>query len=468
VASAAAVSVVSLLAVVPCFWQQRIQAGDLSSHVYNAWLASFISSRHPAGLQLARQTTNFLFDEMLSLAAANLGYAAAERLVVAVAVLVFVWGAFRFAGRLASGRPWGIVPLLLIFAYGWTFHMGFFNFYLSLGICLWALSYAIDFRWPAAALALPFALLAWMAHPLPVLWSAGAITWAAARQRLRPRTLFYLGSVYAVTVALVSIGLQLRYPAHWSAEQLFTLTGADQAWLFDTKYYLAFAGILFAWAVPAMRRAKSRESGIGFGKLPAQLALLTAFSAAVLPGRILLPGYGHGLEFITERMSIIVAMCILASMAGTVIPRGLQAFTIGLALVYFGMMYHDWRGLNRLEDRLDQAVAQLPGGTRVITALRIPGSRIPAATHLVDRACIGRCFSYANYEASTGQFRLRATAPNLVVVSEYAVSYQMKMGAYAARAQDGPLFQLAVAPAGVTVKPLLPGERQTISVVSPF
>jgi len=29
--------------------------------------------------------------------------------------------------------------------------------------------------------------------------------------------------------------------------------------------------------------------------------------------------------------------------------------------------------------------------------------------HSVDRACIGHCFSYSNYEPSSGQFRVRAS-----------------------------------------------------------
>ena len=29
--------------LVPCFWQPRIQSVDLSSHIYNAWLASLIA-----------------------------------------------------------------------------------------------------------------------------------------------------------------------------------------------------------------------------------------------------------------------------------------------------------------------------------------------------------------------------------------------------------------------------------------
>ena len=33
---------VSLLLLAPCYWQSRVQAGDLSSHIYNAWLAQSI------------------------------------------------------------------------------------------------------------------------------------------------------------------------------------------------------------------------------------------------------------------------------------------------------------------------------------------------------------------------------------------------------------------------------------------
>ena len=33
---------ISALLVVPCWWHRRIEAGDLASHVYNAWLAQLI------------------------------------------------------------------------------------------------------------------------------------------------------------------------------------------------------------------------------------------------------------------------------------------------------------------------------------------------------------------------------------------------------------------------------------------
>jgi len=36
------IAVVALLLLVPCFWKPHIRAGDLPSHLYNAWLAGQI------------------------------------------------------------------------------------------------------------------------------------------------------------------------------------------------------------------------------------------------------------------------------------------------------------------------------------------------------------------------------------------------------------------------------------------
>ncbi|HSY66086.1 MAG TPA: hypothetical protein VK829_15935, partial [Terriglobales bacterium] len=46
----------SILFLVPCFWQSRIQAGDLSSHIYNVWLASLTSQGKVHGLWIAPQS----------------------------------------------------------------------------------------------------------------------------------------------------------------------------------------------------------------------------------------------------------------------------------------------------------------------------------------------------------------------------------------------------------------------------
>lgn len=45
------------------------------------------------------------------------------------------------------------------------------------------------------------------------------------------------------------------------------------------------------------------------------------------------------------------------------------------------------------------------------------GSRV-VIEHIVDRACIGRCFSYDDYEPATGQFRIRASPGNSIVLAD--------------------------------------------------
>ena len=57
---------VSLLLLAPCNWQPRLQAGDLSSHSYSSWLARLIESGRAQGLEAVHQTTNLLFDALVS------------------------------------------------------------------------------------------------------------------------------------------------------------------------------------------------------------------------------------------------------------------------------------------------------------------------------------------------------------------------------------------------------------------
>src|SRR5262245_31217330 len=118
------VAAVALL-LAPCFWHSRLQAGDLSSQIYNACPAHLIAAGRAPGLTIEFHTTNLLFDWMLSALLPAFGANAAQRIAVAIGVQVFVWGAFAFV-RAASGRAlWALFPLLAMLAYGWVFHAGF-------------------------------------------------------------------------------------------------------------------------------------------------------------------------------------------------------------------------------------------------------------------------------------------------------------------------------------------------------
>ena len=69
---------ISAVLLIPCFWHQRIEAGDLGSHVYNAWLAQLIEKGQAPGLYFAKQWNNVLFDIALLHAANLFGFAAAD------------------------------------------------------------------------------------------------------------------------------------------------------------------------------------------------------------------------------------------------------------------------------------------------------------------------------------------------------------------------------------------------------
>ena len=102
---------ISALILVPCFWHPHIEAGDLGSHIYNAWLAQLIEHGQAPGLRIAYPSTNILFDSLLSGLAKVFGLHAAEILSVAIAVLIFFWETFALvaaaskrAAKLRCGR----------------------------------------------------------------------------------------------------------------------------------------------------------------------------------------------------------------------------------------------------------------------------------------------------------------------------------------------------------------------------
>src|SRR5260370_15253157 len=107
-----------------------------------------------------------------------------ERVAVTVAVQVFFWGCFAFVSVVAGRRAWSIVPFLLMLAYGAVFRLGFFNFYISVGICLWAIALVWQNRLRLRLVAIPLFVLAFTAHSLPVVWAIGVCVCVLVLRRL--------------------------------------------------------------------------------------------------------------------------------------------------------------------------------------------------------------------------------------------------------------------------------------------
>jgi hypothetical protein len=438
----------SLAVLLPCYWQPRIQAGDLSSHIYNAWLAGLIGSGRLDGLQIVHQATNVLFDLLLSVLLPGVGADWAQRISVSVAVMIFVWGAFAFVSAV-SGRPaWHLLPCLAMLAYGWVFHVGFFNFYLSLGLCFWALAALWSPRPARVAAACALFGLAYTAHALPVLWAVALVVYLWIAQTIPGRARAALLGVALAALVAAHFAITRRMTSNWGMKQLMAATGADQALVFNHKYGLLMAALLFVWATYLLALVRAEGASAAAQSIPLHWCVLTAAGIFILPSTVLIPGYRHALVYIADRMSLASAVCICALVARAPLRAVQRSMLLVVALGFFVYLFHDERSLNRFEDRVDQAVGQLPPGTRVVSPILDSGLSINVLAHMVDRACLGRCYSYSNYEPSTWAFRVRAVKSNPYVIDDYGASFDMQLGKYKFKPADLPLYALVLSDSG--------------------
>src|SRR6266571_9368923 len=102
-----------------------------------------------------------------------------------LSVVLFFWGVFAFVRAITERPPWFLTPCIAMLAYGYSFSMGFINYYLSLGLACFGLAIlwrGRGFAWIAGAL---IALLAVLAHPIGFLWLLGTLVYVWIRAKLR-------------------------------------------------------------------------------------------------------------------------------------------------------------------------------------------------------------------------------------------------------------------------------------------
>jgi hypothetical protein len=454
-----AIPLFSAALLMPCFWQSRIQAADLASHIYNAWLASQIHQGKAPGLWISPQANNVLFDWMLEWLLVHVGPNAAQRLAVSATVLLFGWGAVLFIFRAAGRNWWLAAPCVAMLSYGFIFHMGFFNFYLSMGLCLWYLAIFWKSSWQVRALSVPFLIAAWLAHPFPVLWAAGTAAYIAVADRFRSRRRFLLLMLALAVLLDVRYILTHRYSYSWSWRQFLFATGAAQINLFGSKYLLLYACLLFLWLLLLWKLLKRTGLAEVAATLPFQLWLLNVAAVSLIPDNVMFPQFGLALGFITDRLSLGSAVMLCAVLAAAPITKMEKAALASVAILFFALLYADDRQLNQWEDRISSAIASLPPHQRVINPLPSHSLQSFCFHHDLDRACIGHCFSYANYEPSSRQFRIRAGRGNGIVMDDYSDVFAVENGTYVVQSQDTPVYVLY--PCGsqnVCLRPLQVGD----------
>jgi hypothetical protein len=462
-------ALISALLVVPCFWQRQLHAGDLSSHVYNAWLESRLDAGHLPGLSIKPIFANTLFDRLLSLLGPHLGWNPAAEVACALAVLLFFWGTFAFAAAFAGEAAWWSAPLLAMLAYGWTFQRGFMNYYLSMGFAFLALAIVARARsWRGRALSLCLLPPMLCAHPLGVvIFFSVAAYLVIARQRLLSWPIQLGAGALAVLLGCLALHLILH---SWGGPfSPVTHNGVDQVLAYPAHAYRAiFAAVaaIVAWvAIAAIRKRDAIESSPDLG-LVLQLCALAQLLDCVTPDGVQVPGQ-EALSWIAPRITLISCVFIAVALAMLAAARRGRQVCLLLSITaigYFALLYRDTARVNRLEQSTERLVASIPRDARVVARFHDPPELMRfVLMQVLDRACIGRCYAFNNYEPSTRQFRLRAEPGNGFVRANEDERKLADRGIIESGGKRIPVFEIGQCRQTgdeICIHPLVPGASQ--------
>jgi len=439
------IGAISIPVLVPCFWHREIEAADLGSHVYNAWLVQLIRRGQVHGLWIDHRWNNVLFDYLLSAFGSFLSLRNAERIAISLCVLIFFWGIFALVSAATRRAPWYLTPFIAIFTYGWTFEMGFFNYYVALGLSFWALAILWRGLGRERLIALAIAPFVVLAHPLGLFWLAGASAYILLADRIR----FRYHILLLLASAAVLFGLHEYLWRHYALEpppqHFYKFNGADQIILFGSPYrtiqYAALAFVIASILVDLIRRRRQPRLWTAY-EIPLELYILTFVAVLLLPRGIHVPGHIGAIALLTERLTSISAL-LLCCLLGAIRPSKWHlAASSAIALAFFVFLCQDTAKLNQMENDVARLVRTLPPNQRVMGTILPPEEWRVTIQHILDRACIGHCFSYGNYEPGCKMFRVRANPGNPYVLSDYSLDVDMEDGDYKVQPADLPVYQV--------------------------
>jgi hypothetical protein len=459
--------------LVPCLWHRRIIAGDLASHMYNAWLAWLLERHQVSGLWIEHRWNNVLFDLLVSGLGKFFSLHVTEKIAVSLAVLVFFWGVFALVAAASKRVPWYLLPVTAMITYGYTFHMGFFNYYLSIGIAFFGI--AIFWRGNQWERLIPVALapLILLAHPLGLAWMVGAIAYIGIAETIPIRCQPLLLVAAAVALGLIHYDLWHRYLVAAQDEPFYFFTGADQLLLFGTRYEfpsIALIGFsVCALAIDVVSRLRERDLWSKYS-IPIQLYALLLLSAVLLPDGIRFQPQVPALALLTGRLTSVSA-AVFCCVLGAMRPRKWHFIGFAaIAVVFFTFLYQDTATINTMEEQAERLERTLPPNQRILATIKpLPGSRI-LIQHIADRACIGYCFSYANYEPGSGEFRVHALPGNPYVMSNFDSVPDVEDGTYEVQPKDLPayeLYQCSSSGKDLCIRPLEAGEENNRLGIDP-
>jgi hypothetical protein len=239
------------------------------------------------------------------------------------------------------------------------------------------------------------------------------------------------------------------YPSQWSLNHLAEiqgvagLTGALQFWLYGPKYGVLAGGVLILWFILFLERL---DRGKFLSDPLVHLWLLNMAAFALLPSAIKFPQYQLGLLFISERVSLFVAILLFAVIGGGRHGRGITRLSLLVAISFFTCVFLDVQAINGADAQITALVEELPPGQRVSASLFDSTGGLNGLVHVLDWACIGHCFDFANYEPPSAQFRVRVLGPNGVVAATSAIAQEIEYGHHVVMPQEAPLYSLCRGP----------------------
>jgi hypothetical protein len=309
----------------------------------------------------------------------------------------------------------------------------------------------------AAIAAVLMLAVAYVAHAIPVAWTLGIAVYTWIARRVRPRDRVVLTFVGVAALFALRRFIMAHFAHRWSLLQGIGLIDTDQTILFGPKYFPIAAALFLIGIYLFVQRMENKGALRAVFEIPFQLCLLSSAVIVLLPGALMLPGFNHALDYINDRMSLVAALAFCGVIANVRPSRWLASAVALTAVSYFALVFVDERAQNRVEDRIEQAVAQLPPGSHVINGLCDSGSRIHPWAHNLDRVCIGKCWSWGNYEPASGAFRVRVSGSNEVVVADSLDAEEIEGGKYVIRKSDPPLYQVFLRGDRLDVRLLKPG-----------
>jgi hypothetical protein len=225
--------------------------------------------------------------------------------------------------------------------------------------------------------------------------------------------------------------------------QLFN--GGDQFVLFGGHYKIveALCGIFVAVALAIDVIARRHERNFWHAYLiPLELYAIAEVAVFLLPDGVRIPGQPAALALITERLTSISAV-LICCVLGAMLPRKWHLIALaGIAAVFFTFLYRDTAVINRMEAQVAGLIKTLPPNQRVLATILKPDASRVLVQHIVDRECIGHCFSFGNYEPASTLFRVQSLPGNKYAMSDFEDVASMEAGDYQMQPEDLPAYQI--------------------------